>query len=86
MSDIAIRDNAAAQDIATAAFLVPFCTAYMLAGPATFVLLVIRTWEGHMSLGWKIVHWLTIDVMLAVFWPWLWLWLALKCVVGYLFG
>jgi hypothetical protein len=36
-----------------------------------------------MSLGWKIVHWLTIDVMLAAFWPALSLWWALKCVVGY---
>ena len=83
MADIASRDNATAQEMATMAFMVPFFVVYLLGGPAAYVLLVIRTWESHMSLGWKIVHWLTIDVMLAAFWPALSLWWALKCVVGY---
>ena len=83
MSHIASRDNSTAQEIATMAFMVPFFVVYILGGPAAYVLLVIRTWESHMSLGWKIAHWLTIDVMLAAFWPGLSLWWALKCVVGY---
>jgi hypothetical protein len=56
---------------------------YLVAGPATYVLLVIRTWESHLSLGWKIVHWLTIDLLLASFWPGLWLWWSVKCAFGY---
>jgi hypothetical protein len=77
------RHNSTALQIATATFLVPLSVVYFLAGPATYVLLVIRTWESHMSLGWKIVHWFTIDLFLAAFWPALWLWWLLKCVVGY---
>jgi hypothetical protein len=83
MSQITSRNNSAAQEFAAAAFVIPFSIVYMLAGPATYVLLVIRTWESHMSLGWKIVHWLTFDLMLSAFWPGLWLWWGLKCAVGY---
>jgi len=56
---------------------------YVIAGPATYALLVIRTWQSDLSLGWKIVHWLTVDLLLSAFWPVLWLLWLLKCVGGY---
>jgi hypothetical protein len=61
----------------------PLMIIYTLGGPATYALLVIRTWQSHMSLGWKIFYWLTIDMLLAAFWPGLWLWWGAKCLFGY---
>jgi hypothetical protein len=83
MAHIDSRGNSAALQIAAAAFFVPLSIVYSLAGPATYVLLVIRTWESHLSLGWKIVHWFTVDPLLAALWPGLWAWWLFKCVIGY---
>jgi uncharacterized membrane protein YhaH (DUF805 family) len=82
-SHIESRGNSVALQIASAAFIVPLYIVYSLAGPATYVLLVISTWQSDMSLGWKVVYWLTIDLVLAGFWPGLWVWWLLKCAVGY---
>jgi uncharacterized membrane protein YhaH (DUF805 family) len=82
-SHIDSRGNSVALQIAGAALMVPLYIVYSLAGPATYVLLVITTWQSDMSLGWKIIYWFTIDLVLAGFWPGLWVWWLLKCAVGY---
>ena len=65
MSHIDRPGNSMALQIAGAALMAPPYIVYSLAGPATYGLLVITTWQSDMSLGWKVVYWLTIDLVLA---------------------
>ena len=59
----------------------PFFIVYALAGPITYIINVVDTWQGRSSVFVKLLINLTLDAFLAIIWPITWLiwfvmWLA----------
>lgn len=46
---------------------------WMLAGPVTFIINVVDTWQSNMSVLGKLAMNLTLDAILAFLWPVTWL-------------
>jgi len=65
------------------ALSVPVGFVYFLAGPVTFILSVVDTWQTKMSVVWKLVFNLTLDAMTAAFWPIAWIVWGIKHYNGY---
>lgn len=47
--------------------------AFALAGPATYIISLIETWQAGSSILLKVVLSLTVDIFLAMIWPVTWL-------------
>jgi len=61
-----------------AVFAVPATIAYVIAGPVTYILNVVDTWQGNSSIIVKLLINLTLDAFLAAIWPVTWvLWIVL---------
>lgn len=55
----------------------PIGTIWFLAGPVTYIVAVVDTWQGQSSVVVKILINLTLDAFLAMIWPITWvLWLV----------
>jgi hypothetical protein len=63
--------------------MAPVGIVYGLAGPVTYILSVVDTWQTKMSVVWKLVFSLTLDAMNAAFWPITWVVWGLKHYNGY---
>lgn len=62
--------------------IAPFLLASWIAGPVTYILSIVDTWQGQSSVLVKLLVSLTLDAFLAAIWPITWiLW-----VVMYSFG
>ena len=57
----------------TAYLSVPVGCVWMLAGPVTYVLEIVDTWQTNMSIVGKLVVCVTIDAILAGLWPVTWI-------------
>jgi hypothetical protein len=52
--------------------LAPVLILYSLAGPITYILSVLDTWDSRMSVFWKLFFNLTLDGIEAGLWPFTW--------------
>lgn len=51
----------------------PLAFIWMFAGPITYILAVVQTWQGKGSVLWKLFASLTLDMILAALWPGTWI-------------
>ena len=65
------------------ALTVPAGIVYLLAGPITFILSVVDTWQTKMSVVWKLVFNLTLDAMIGAFWPVAWIVWGIRHAIGH---
>lgn len=56
-----------------ALFGLPFAIIFWIAGPVTYILLIVDTWQTRSSTLLKIVISLTLDAFMAAIWPITWL-------------
>ena len=54
------------------ALLAPVMILWMVAGPVTYILSVVETWQGNASVPVKLLINLTLDAFLAGIWPITW--------------
>ena len=59
-----------------------FGLVYMFAGPITFIVLVVDTWQSRASVPVKLLLSLTLDAFLAAIWPITWLLWAIQWMAG----
>jgi hypothetical protein len=62
---------------------VPLGIVWALAGPITWVLLVIDTWRWTSSVPVKLLVCVTLDGMLAALWPFTWVWWIIMYSLGH---
>jgi len=55
---------------------------YMFAGPATFIVLAIDTWQSRASVAMKLLINITLDTLLAMIWPITWMLWAIQWFIG----
>jgi hypothetical protein len=55
------------------ALTAPLAIVWSLAGPITYILSVVDTWNSNISVFWKLLINLTLDAILAAIWPITWL-------------
>jgi hypothetical protein len=63
--------------------MAPIGLAWALAGPVTYILLVVDTWRGNASVIWKLFLCLTVDAFLAALWPLTWIFWGVQHYLGH---
>jgi hypothetical protein len=69
-------------DTLKGSLLLPGAILWMLAGPLTFILSVVETWQGSASVPVKLLVSLTLDPFLAVIWPITWAMWSVQAWLG----
>jgi hypothetical protein len=62
--------------------LAPLWFVWGFAGPVTFILSVVHTWQTNASVAWKLFMNFTVDAIAAAFWPAAWLLWSVRHYVG----
>ncbi len=56
----------------------PFAIAFSVAGPVTYIICIVDTWQGNLPVWAKLLFNLTFDAFLGLIWPITWLlWLGM---------
>jgi len=63
--------------------IVPLGIIWSFAGPVTFILSILDTWQTKMSVVWKLLFNFTLDALAATLWPITWLIWGVRMYLGY---